>query len=221
MSRGRAGDPEAGWTSTGKPSRAKQMSAGNNEAMATNKENVPYKENVPKSGSVPKSGNAPHRSARRKASSSPDAILDMDSLRDRVAEAQPGEIGRVIGATTFRPREAAFTALIHQCAKSREKSWEKAVEVFEVLRATPGVSPNCISYSAVISACSSAGQWEQAESLFEQMVRPTSPALAAVVSCQPKYAIRRHRAPRLTGRPGSLTLRVFVGHHQLCCLKAR
>ena len=135
--------------------------------MATNKENVPCKDNLPKSGSAPRKDGA--RSARPRKPA-PDAIVDMDSLRDRVAEAQPGTISSIIAATTFRPREAAFTALIHQCAKSREKSWEKAVEVFEVLRATPGVSPNCISYSAVISACSSAGQWEQAESLFRQMV---------------------------------------------------
>ena len=172
MSPSAAVDGETDWTSirTAKPTRSRQASGNSSsEAMATNKENVPCKDNLPKS--APRKDGA--RSARPRKPA-PDAIVDMDSLRDRVAEAQPGTISSIIAATTFRPREAAFTALIHQCAKSREKSWEKAVEVFEVLRATPGVNPNCISYSAVISACSSAGQWEQAESLFRQMVSAPS-----------------------------------------------
>ena len=182
-------DPEeADWTSIrpAKPPRSRQASgvSSHSEAMATNKENVPCKDNLPKSGGPPRKDGA--RSARPRKPT-PDAIVDMDSLRDRVAEAQPGTIRSIIAATTFRPREAAFTALIVQCAKSRDKSWEKAVEVFEVLRATPGVSPNCISYSAVISACSSAGQWEQAESLFRQMVRALTLTLLSTCACAQRH----------------------------------
>lgn len=44
---------------------------------------------------------------------------------------------------------------------------------------TQGLQPNTITYSAVISACSSAGRWQEAEQLFERMLAETVP------DCQP------------------------------------
>lgn len=81
----------------------------------------------------------------------------MEELKQRIAQAQAGDVQRLLspGSLAFQPREAAFTALVTQCA--RAKAWEKALAVFNALRQAPGMTANTISYSAVISACSSSG----------------------------------------------------------------
>lgn len=38
-----------------------------------------------------------------------------------------GEVARVIGTASFQPQAAAFTSLLHMCAKA--KLWQKALEV--------------------------------------------------------------------------------------------
>ena len=44
-----------------------------------------------------------------------------------VACSGTGEVARVIGSASFQPQAAAFTSLLHMCAKA--KLWQKALEV--------------------------------------------------------------------------------------------
>ena len=159
------------------------------KASAKNRPN----ENVPENGQMPANDGRgrgsvastrrqppsarPPRSSRRNT----DPPYDMDSLRERVgnAVAGTGDVRAIIQSSTFQPREAAFTSLVHQC--TRAKAWQKALEVFEVLQDTRGLTPNTITYSAVISACSSAGRWQEAEQLFQQMLA----AAQSSPDCQP------------------------------------
>jgi pentatricopeptide repeat protein len=47
------------------------------------------------------------------------------------------------------------------CAKAR--LWQKALEVFQAMRDYhPSVNPNTVHYSSLISACATAGRWEEA-----------------------------------------------------------
>ena len=71
------------------------------------------------------------------------ALSPSRGLIDR-AQAGSGEVARIIAASTFRPREPAYTKLLQQCKHSH--SWEKAVELWDVMRATPELKPNTISY---------------------------------------------------------------------------
>lgn len=67
----------------------------------------------------------------------------------------------MIGSASFQPQAAAFTSLLHMCAKSR--LWQKALEVFQAMRDYhPSVRPNTVHYSSLISACATAGRWEEA-----------------------------------------------------------
>ena len=66
-----------------------------------------------------------------------------------------------IQLATFHPQAAAFTSLLHMCAK--QKLWEKALEVFRAMKAFhPGVTPNTVHFSSLISACATAGRWKEA-----------------------------------------------------------
>ena len=148
-------------------------------------------ENVPENGQMPGGdgrGRGASTNTRRREPARPsrgsrkgDPPYDMDSLRERVANAVAGtgDVRHAITSSTFQPREAAFTSLIHQC--TRAKAWQKALEVFEVLGDTKGLQPNTICYSAVISACSSAGRWQEAEQLFQRMLA----AAESSPDCQP------------------------------------
>lgn len=78
-----------------------------------------------------------------------------------MARAGTGEIGKAIGSASFHPQAAAFTSLLHMCAK--HKLWEKALEVFDAMkRFHPSVVPNTVHFSSLISACGTAGQWQEA-----------------------------------------------------------
>ena len=107
----------------------------------------------------------------------------MDELKQRIAGAQAADIARLLAPSNlaFQPRAAAFTTLVAQCGKV--KAWEKALAVFEALRQTPGMKANTISYSAVISACSSAGRWQEAEQLFSEMDGDDCSPNAITFSC--------------------------------------
>lgn len=72
-----------------------------------------------------------------------------------------GEVARMISSATFQPQAAAFTSLLHMCAKA--KLWQKALEVFQAMRDYhPAVRPNTVHFSSLISACATAGRWEEA-----------------------------------------------------------
>lgn len=72
-----------------------------------------------------------------------------------------GQVERAIATATFHPQAAAFTSLLHMCAKN--KLWQKALEVFEAMqRHHPGVAPNKMHFSSLISACATAGRWQEA-----------------------------------------------------------
>ncbi len=67
----------------------------------------------------------------------------------------------MISSATFQPQAAAFTSLLHMCAKA--KLWQKALEVFQAMRDYhPAVRPNTVHFSSLISACATAGRWEEA-----------------------------------------------------------
>lgn len=105
----------------------------------------------------------------------------MDSLREAVTLAAPrtGEVRRAIRESTFQPRAAAFTSLIQQCA--RTKAWEKALEVFEAMKETPGVKARCLH---PISACMPLIDWPQGSilltALFGSCVLPVQPMLVSL-----------------------------------------
>jgi len=102
----------------------------------------------------------------RKAAQAP---FDMDSLKAAIQVARPdcGEVRKAIESSTFKPRERAFTRLINMCGRQKES--RKALEVFETMLDYRGVRPNTYTYSALISACSSAGDWDLAVDVFHRM----------------------------------------------------
>lgn len=71
-----------------------------------------------------------------------------------------GQVQRIIAKATFQPQAAAFTALLHMCAKA--KLWEKALEIFEAMKAHHPSVINTVHFSSLISACATAGRWEEA-----------------------------------------------------------
>eukprot|EP00803_Ostreobium_quekettii_P009141 evm.model.scf_4117.1 EVM.evm.TU.scf_4117.1 scf_4117:3706-5208(-) len=101
---------------------------------------------------------------------------DMDSLKAAIHHARAGqqvpgtgstEVRHAIETASFRPREAAFTALINLCGRLRDSA--KAFEVFQTMQDYKGVRPNTYTYSSLISACSSAGDWGKAMEVFALM----------------------------------------------------
>jgi len=97
------------------------------------------------------------------------APFDMDTLKAAIQAARPdcGEVRKAIESSTFKPRERAFTRLINMCGRQKES--RKALEVFETMRDYRGVRPNTYTYSALISACSNAGDWDLAVDIFHRM----------------------------------------------------
>jgi pentatricopeptide repeat protein len=71
-----------------------------------------------------------------------------------------GQVQRIIAKASFQPQAAAFTALLHMCAKA--KLWEKALEIFEAMKAHHSNVINTVHFSSLISACATAGRWEEA-----------------------------------------------------------
>lgn len=106
---------------------------------------------------------------------------DMDTLKAAIhyARAGTGEVRSAIETCTFRPREAAFTALINLCGRLRDAA--KAFEVFEAMKGYKGVRPNTYTYSSLISACSSSGDWGKAMEVFRVM----KDAAATDPGCKP------------------------------------
>lgn len=96
-----------------------------------------------------------------------------------------GEVADIIGSTNFHPQAAAFTSLLHMCAKS--KHWDKALEVFEGMKKYhPAVVPNTVHFSSLISACGTAGRWREAMEVGRPQLRQAeghgrSPAPAATL----------------------------------------
>ena len=73
-----------------------------------------------------------------------------------------GEVERAVASATFHPQAAAFTALLHMCAKA--KLWEKALEVFAAMKVHhASVQANTVHFSCLMSACATAGRWREAE----------------------------------------------------------
>eukprot|EP00210_Caulerpa_lentillifera_P005233 g5000.t1 len=94
---------------------------------------------------------------------------DMNSLKAAIyhAEAGTGQIAKIVSSCAFKPREAAFTKIISICG--RWKSSEKAFEVFEAMVEKRGLLPNTITYTALISACITAGDFDVAMDTFHKM----------------------------------------------------
>eukprot|EP00210_Caulerpa_lentillifera_P005240 g5007.t1 len=94
---------------------------------------------------------------------------DMNSLKAAIyhAEAGTGQIAKIISSCAFSPRQAAFTKIISICG--RWKSSEKAFEVFEAMVEKRGLLPNTITYTALVSACITAGDFDAAMDTFHKM----------------------------------------------------
>lgn len=120
--------------------------------------------------------------------------LDMDALKQNIlaAHAGTGEVARVLREAAFVPRHNAFTSLLQLASKSRQP--DKAVEIFDAMQTVAGIAPNTFSYSALISALARAGQWQQAERYFNELLqksatdetcRPNTVTYAALISGEP------------------------------------
>ena len=114
---------------------------------------------------------------------------DMEDLKRLVVDAMEGEIEGILKNASFVPRQNAFTCLLQLTGKTRQG--DKAMEVFEVMRGSCGISPNTFSYSALISALARSGQWEAAEQYFKEMkdaasendeCRPNTVTYASMIS---------------------------------------
>lgn len=93
----------------------------------------------------------------------------MNTLRAAIQAANPGsdEIRKIIEACTFKPRERAFTRLINMCGRQKEST--KCLEVFDVMCTSRSVRPNTYTYSALISACNNAGDFDAAIDVYHRM----------------------------------------------------
>eukprot|EP00210_Caulerpa_lentillifera_P005241 g5008.t1 len=109
------------------------------------------------------------------------APYDMNSLKAAIyhAEAGTGEIAKAISKCTFKPGERAFTKIISNCGRWR--SSEKAFEVFQAMIEKRGVRPNTIVYTALVTACATAEDFEAMIDAFGQMKK----AGRKDISCQP------------------------------------
>ncbi|KAI8468309.1 MAG: hypothetical protein J3K34DRAFT_523015 [Monoraphidium minutum] len=95
-------------------------------------------------------------------------VFDMKSLAAMLGQVQAGsgDVRRVLGACTFKPRLPGLTKLVSNLTK--EGHWAKALEVYESLDAV-GVRPDTTITNAAISSCDKGGQWEAALALFRRM----------------------------------------------------
>jgi len=69
--------------------------------------------------------------------------------------------------TYYSSREAACTKIISTCGQWKDA--KKAREVFEAMVEKRGIKPNTVIYTALISACTTAGDFEAALETFHQM----------------------------------------------------
>ena len=106
-----------------------------------------------------------------------------------------GQVEKAIASATFHPQAAAFTSLLHMCAK--HKLWEKALEVFEGMkRHYSGVVPNTVHFSSLISACGTAGRWQEATKVCP------GPASAAASVPSPECPCSSSFSPQGSGTTG-------------------
>jgi pentatricopeptide repeat protein len=71
---------------------------------------------------------------------------------------------QMIGCT---PNVYLYNTIISKLAKARKADF--ALELFQQMKATPGVRPSSITYGAVIAACARVGDAQSAEHLFLEM----------------------------------------------------
>lgn len=120
-------------------------------------------------GEVPKRESRSSTKNSGHSTKSTKAPWDMHSLKAAVSAAEigTGQVAKAICSSTFKPREQAFTKLISVCG--RWKQPKKALEVFETMLELRGVKPNTITYTSLISACSSSGDFGAAMDVFRRM----------------------------------------------------
>jgi pentatricopeptide repeat protein len=85
------------------------------------------------------------------------------------------------------------------------------------MKNTPDVQANCISYSALISACGSSGRWEEALRVFEDMVE----AAQSNPDCTPNtitYSALISACERGGRLDKALEVSYLEGFYQLCNL---
>ena len=139
------------------------------------------------------------------------APFDMDTLKAAIQAATPdsGEVRKAIQSSTFKPRERAFTRLINMCGRQKES--RKALEVFAAMCESRGGRPNTYTYSALISACSHAGDWDSAIEVYQRMknVAKTDPGCLPnqVISCP-------HESPESTVTVLILTVGDIQRHYR-------
>lgn len=65
------------------------------------------------------------------------------------------------------PNVYLYNTIISKLAKARKADF--ALELFQQMKATPGVRPSSITYGAIIAACARVGDAQSAEHLFLEM----------------------------------------------------
>lgn len=131
---------------------------------------------------------------------------DMKGLRKalKYAEVGSGEIAKSIESCEFRLTERGFTMLIIACRRCSR--WEKAVEIFQVMKGKKmrdrGVRPNFYTYSSLISVCCAAGACDQALGFYREMSSEAieEPELLPDVAVYSKLIQACHRC----GRPSDV-----------------
>lgn len=110
-----------------------------------------------------------------------DPAWNMDSLKTAILFADVHSVRQVFERSTFRPRTPGFTTLINFFGRLRD--WKRAHGVFRAMTSVYDIPANTYTYSALISACSSSGEWERALDIFGEMKEVASSNLSS--NCQP------------------------------------
>eukprot|EP00877_Chromochloris_zofingiensis_P002348 jgi/Chrzof1/12113/Cz06g21250.t1 len=96
---------------------------------------------------------------------------ELSGLKEAIRRAKEGcgQIEQLLLSTTLALRAQEFAALLSQCGK--QKNSKKALEVFNCMSKHFGTTlkPNTYVYTALISALSQGGEWQQALQQFEHM----------------------------------------------------
>ncbi|KAG7669994.1 hypothetical protein Ndes2526B_g06369 [Nannochloris sp. 'desiccata'] len=96
------------------------------------------------------------------------SALDMRQLTRALSEAREGsgQVRDALLSASFRPRLPGLTKIVSKLSK--EGSWRKALEVYEVVEEL-GLRPDTALTNSAISACDKGGRWQKALEIFDRM----------------------------------------------------
>jgi len=92
----------------------------------------------------------------------------MRQLTRALSEARDGsgQVRDALLSASFRPRLPGLTKIVSKLSK--EGSWRKALEVYEVVKEL-GLRPDTALTNSAISACDKGGRWQKALEIFDRM----------------------------------------------------